>query len=245
MTATYLLQILIMNTKILLPIAFLSLVFLSFESFSQLTGVGSVIDVDGNKTRMNLRAGEAPSNDAVSKPYMSENYRVGVVVFSDGSTKEGAFRYKVDEELLEFEGESENYLFNKVLNFNWLNAETGQIEYYENLKKIYPKSEYGGFARKISDKVIAKPLMDYVAPTRDPSFDMGDPRSYLVVSEYYFVFIDSKMIELPKTKNDFFKPFGKYEKEVKKQASKAKLKHNNDEGVVGILKIYESLAKGN
>lgn len=231
----------IMKTKAPFLFTLLFIVVLSFEAFSQLTGVGSVIDVDGNKTRMNLRAGEAVPNDAVLKPYLSENYREGVVTFTDGSTREGAFRYKVDEELLEFEGESKNHVWNTVLRFNWLNQETGEVEYFENLKKIWPKSAYGGFVRKISDKVLAKAMMDYVAPTRNPSFDMGDPKSYLVVEEYYFALMDGDLIELPKPKNDFFKTFGKHEKEVKKQASKANLKHNNDDGVVGIIDIYESL----
>ncbi|MFC2187701.1 hypothetical protein ACFCT7_10305 [Fulvivirgaceae bacterium LMO-SS25] len=230
-----------MKNKLSFLFMLLFIVFQSLESFSQLTGIGSVIDVNGNKTRMNYRAGEAVSNDAILKPYLSENYREGVVTFTDESTKKGAFRYKVDEELLEFQDESKNYVWNTILKFEWLNPDTGKIEYYENLKKIWPKSEYGGFVRKISDKVMAKALIDYVAPTRDPSFDMGDPKSYLVVAEYYFAFIDGKLVELPKPKNDFFKIFGKHEKEVKKQASKAKLKHTSDEGVIAIIDIYESL----
>ncbi len=230
-----------MKTKLSFLLSLVFVMFLSFQSFSQLSGIGTVIDVSGNQTRMTVRTGEIVPDEAIVKPYLNENYRTGVVTFVDESTKEGAFRYKVDEEVLEFQGETEKYVWNNIVKFNWLNPETGEIEYYENLIKLWPKSEFGGLARKLSDKVISKAFMDYVAPTRDPRMDVGDPNSYIVVSEYYFAILDNELVEFPKSKGDFFKIFGEHEKEVKKQASKAKLKHNEDEGVVGIVDIYESI----
>ena len=222
---------------------FIFLVTLSTNAFSQLTGIGSALDVNGNQTRMIVRAGEIIDENAIIKPYLDENYRLGVVTFVGGTTKEGAFRYKVDEELIEFQDEDSFYSYENILKFNWKNTSTGATEDYENLKKIWPRSEYGGLARKINDKVISKAFMDYVAPTRSPSMDMGDPKSYYVVNEYYLALIDNKLIEFPRSKKDFFKVFGKYEKEVKKQASKEKFKHDEDKGVIGIINFYENISK--
>ena len=232
-----------MKTNLTFLFTFIFVAFLTFESFSQLTGIGTVIDVSGNQTRMTVRTGEMVPDEAIVKPYLNEDYRTGVVTFIDESTKEGAFRYKVDEEVLEFQGDSEKYSWSNIVKFNWLNPETGEVEHYENLMKIWPRSEFGGLARKLSDKVISKAFMDYIAPTRDPRMDVGDPNSYIVVNEYYFALIENKLVELPKSKSDFFKVFGEHEKEVKKEASRAKLKHNDDEGVVGIIDIYEAIPK--
>ncbi len=232
-----------MKTRISIVSTFLFVFILSTTAFSQLTGIGTVIDVSGNQARMIVRTGEMVPDAAIVQPYLNEDYRIGVVTFTDQTTKEGSFRYKVDEELIEFQGNELTYPWGNIVRFNWLNPDIEEIEYFENLKKIWPQSEFGGLARKVSDKIISKAFMDYVAPTRDPRMDMGDFNSYVVVNEYYFAIIDDNLIELPKSKSDFFAVFGEYEKEVKKQASKEKFKHDEDKGVIGIINLYENISK--
>jgi len=217
---------------------FLFGMFASEVSTAQLTGVGTMIDLSDNMGRMHIRTGEQVREASVMKPYLSEDYFNGVITLTNGTTVPGAFRYNVMDEELEMMGSDQKYLWKVVEKFEWDNKITGNRETWQNIKRIWPAFEYGGFGLKLSDQVVAKYFMDYIAPTRDPKMDVGDPNSYYIAELYHYAILDNKLMEIPKSKNDFFKMFGDWEKVMKKHASKEKLKHNNSSDIAELMAVY-------
>jgi hypothetical protein len=215
-----------------------ALILYSGSSFAQLTGFGTMVDLSERTGRMHIRTGETLNSGAINKPYISEDYFPGKITLLNGSEIDGFIRYHVMDEMLEVMGSDKTYSWNTVEKFEWDNKNSGEREVWQNVKKIWPAFEYGGFAQLINDKTVAKYFMDYVAPTRDPAMDVGDPNAYNVVSLYHYAILDNELVELPKGKSEFFKVFGDWEKVMKKHAQKEKLKHDTSKDVGELISVY-------
>lgn len=219
------------------------LILYSSSSFAQLTGFGTMIDLSERTGRMHIRTGETVNTNAITKPYIAEEYFPGKITLLDGNEIDGFIRYHVMDEMLEVMGTDQTYAWNIVERFEWDNKISGEREVWQNVKKVWPAFEYGGFARLINDKVVAKYFMDYIPPTRDPKMDVGDPNAYNVVSLYHYAILDNELVEMPKSKGDFFKVFGDWEKVMKKHAQKEKLKHDNSEDIGELISVYYKTKK--
>lgn len=212
-------------------------------SAQTLSGFGTMIDLSEKYGRMHIRTGEQLKDGAIMEPYLSEEFRRGSITLTNGNTLEGGLRYNVLDETIEFMGTDQAYPWNLVAKFSWTNPETGKVEEWENIKKIWPAFEYGGFGRKLNDFLIAKYFMDYIAPTRSQTIDVGDPSAYYRAALYHYAILDGKLIELPKGKNEFFRMFGDWEKVMRKHAQKEKLKHTESEHIANLLTAYNKIKK--